>query len=138
MGPSPPIPPSASPPLSANGRQRNSSTSSNGQNAGKYRKIAAAPMAHSRPWVQNGGSELRLSNYDPKGSIKDYTANEPPPSQWPNNDPGLVCEQRFQEPKPGHEEGRLSRRHRVSKIRGHHCSPIHLSHPSIAVRSDAP
>ncbi|KAK8872749.1 hypothetical protein PGQ11_003263 [Apiospora arundinis] len=83
MGPSPPIPPSASPPLSANGRQRNSSTSSNGQNAGKYRKIAAAPMAHSRPWVQNGGSELRLSNYDPKGSIKDYTANEPPPRSGP-------------------------------------------------------
>ncbi|KAK8114851.1 hypothetical protein PG999_006920 [Apiospora kogelbergensis] len=84
MGPSPPIPPSASPPLSGNGRQRNSSTSSNnGQNAGKYRKIAAAPMAHSRPWVQNGGSELRLSNYDPKGSIKDYTANEPPPRSGP-------------------------------------------------------
>ncbi|KAK8081546.1 hypothetical protein PG996_000327 [Apiospora saccharicola] len=69
MGPSPPIPPSG--------------TSSNGQNAGKYRKIAAAPMAHSRPWVQNGGSELRLSNYDPKGSIKDYTANEPPPRSGP-------------------------------------------------------
>ncbi|KAK7952583.1 uncharacterized protein PG986_008311 [Apiospora aurea] len=83
MGPSPPIPPSGSPPLTSNGRQRNSSTSSNGQNAGKYRKIAAAPMAHSRPWVQNGGSELRLSNYDPKGSIKDYTANEPPPRSGP-------------------------------------------------------
>ncbi|KAK8048422.1 hypothetical protein PG994_010152 [Apiospora phragmitis] len=83
MGPSPPIPPSGSPPLTSNGRPRNSSSSSNGQNAGKYRKIAAAPMAHSRPWVQNGGSELRLSNYDPKGSIKDYTANEPPPRSGP-------------------------------------------------------
>lgn len=89
MGASPPLaPPGApspmagSPPSSAGQRQRGSS---NGQNANnnKYRRIAAAPIPHNRPWAQNGGSELRLSNYDPKGSIKDYTANEPPPRSGP-------------------------------------------------------
>ncbi|KAI0128543.1 hypothetical protein BJ170DRAFT_693380 [Xylariales sp. AK1849] len=92
MGPSPPLPPQgpyglpgtpmmgSSPPSSS--RQRGS-ISSNSQNAGKYRKIAAAPIPHNRPWASNGGSELRLSNYDPKGAIKDYTANEPPPRTAP-------------------------------------------------------
>ncbi|KAH8674066.1 hypothetical protein BX600DRAFT_224859 [Xylariales sp. PMI_506] len=96
MGPSPPIPSqegsrAPGPPGSIvmvnsspdpASRHRNS-ISSNGQNAGKYRKIAAAPIPHNRLWQSNGGSELRLSNYDPKGAIKDYMANEPPPRSGP-------------------------------------------------------
>ncbi|KAI1854507.1 hypothetical protein JX266_000625 [Neoarthrinium moseri] len=55
----------------------------NGQNAGKYRRIAAAPIPYNRQWPSNGGTELRLSSYDPKGAIKDYSANEPPPRTGP-------------------------------------------------------
>ncbi|KAI1364725.1 hypothetical protein F5Y08DRAFT_201371 [Xylaria arbuscula] len=50
---------------------------------GKYRKIAAAPIPHNRPWPSNGGAELRLAHYDHKEAIKDYRANEPPPRTGP-------------------------------------------------------
>ena len=112
MGPSPPLPPVGTPgmPGSPSGHSRHrGSISSNGQGPpalqlqgqgqgagpgpgqnqdrnqkeGKYRKIAAAPIPHNRPWPPNGGSELRLSSYDPKGSIKDYKASEPPPRSGP-------------------------------------------------------
>ncbi|KAI1393915.1 uncharacterized protein F4822DRAFT_29718 [Hypoxylon trugodes] len=63
-------------------RQRNS-VSSNGNGSGKYRRIAAAPVPHNRPWQSNGGSELRLAHYDHKEAIKDYRANEPPPRTGP-------------------------------------------------------
>ncbi|KAI8953972.1 hypothetical protein F4801DRAFT_535079 [Xylaria longipes] len=53
-----------------------------GSNA-KYRKIAAAPIPHNRPWPANGGAELRLAHYDHKEAIKDYRANEPPPRTGP-------------------------------------------------------
>lgn len=57
--------------------------SSNGNNAGKYRKIAAAPIPHNRPWPASGSTELRLAHYDHKEAIKDYRANEPPPRSGP-------------------------------------------------------
>lgn len=96
MGLSPPLPPQGlqggppGPPMmggsppAANSRNRNSvPPSGQTQNSGKYRKIAAAPIPHNRPWAPNGGPELRLSNYDPRGAIKDYAANEPPPRSGP-------------------------------------------------------
>lgn len=94
MGPSPPAmsqglggPPGPPGPLhsptSTTPRSRGSVSSQNGQNAAKYRKIAAAPIPYSRQWPSSGGTELRLSNYDPKGAIKDYMANEPPPRTGP-------------------------------------------------------
>ncbi|KAI4596360.1 hypothetical protein KJ359_005489 [Pestalotiopsis sp. 9143b] len=71
-------------PTSSTPQSRGSISSQNGQqNAAKYRKIAAAPVPYNRQWTSNGGSELRLSNYDPKGAIKDYMANEPPPRTGP-------------------------------------------------------
>lgn len=71
-----PSPPNGTP------RQRGS-VSSNGNGSGKYRKIAAAPVPHNRPWPSNGGTELRLAHYDHKEAIKDYRANEPPPRSGP-------------------------------------------------------
>ncbi|KAI0389006.1 hypothetical protein F5Y17DRAFT_163934 [Xylariaceae sp. FL0594] len=59
------------------------SSGSNGSNNAKYRKIAAAPIPHNRPWPANGGQELRLAHYDHKEAIKDYRANEPPPRSGP-------------------------------------------------------
>ncbi|KAI0399937.1 hypothetical protein F4802DRAFT_587284 [Xylaria palmicola] len=59
------------------------SSGSNNPNNAKYRKIAAAPIPHNRPWPQNGGPELRLAHYDHKEAIKDYRANEPPPRTGP-------------------------------------------------------
>ncbi|KAI1154684.1 hypothetical protein F4825DRAFT_410830 [Nemania diffusa] len=59
------------------------SSGSNGPGNGKYRKIAAAPIPHNRPWQANGGAELRLAHYDHKEAIKDYRANEPPPRTGP-------------------------------------------------------
>lgn len=59
------------------------SSGSNGSNNAKYRKIAAAPIPHNRPWPANGGAELRLAHYDHKEAIKDYRANEPPPRSGP-------------------------------------------------------
>ncbi|KAI8634851.1 hypothetical protein F5Y19DRAFT_127605 [Xylariaceae sp. FL1651] len=59
------------------------SSGSNGPGSGKYRKIAAAPIPHNRPWPANGGAELRLAHYDHKEAIKDYRANEPPPRTGP-------------------------------------------------------
>lgn len=59
------------------------SSGSNGLNNAKYRKIAAAPIPHNRPWQQSGGAELRLAHYDHKEAIKDYRANEPPPRTGP-------------------------------------------------------
>ncbi|KAI0190199.1 hypothetical protein EV127DRAFT_93798 [Xylaria flabelliformis] len=59
-----------------------SNGASNSNNA-KYRKIAAAPIPHNRPWPANGGAELRLAHYDHKEAIKDYRANEPPPRTGP-------------------------------------------------------
>ncbi|KAI0194963.1 hypothetical protein F4808DRAFT_440968 [Astrocystis sublimbata] len=60
------------------------SSGSNGpSNNAKYRKIAAAPIPHNRPWPANGGAELRLAHYDHKEAIKDYRANEPPPRTGP-------------------------------------------------------
>ncbi|KAI0105494.1 hypothetical protein GGR51DRAFT_190709 [Nemania sp. FL0031] len=65
-------------------RHRSSiSSGSNGPGNGKYRKIAAAPIPHNRPWQANGGAELRLAHYDHKEAIKDYRANEPPPRTGP-------------------------------------------------------
>ncbi|KAI0481726.1 hypothetical protein F4859DRAFT_475800 [Xylaria cf. heliscus] len=66
-------------------RHRSSiSSGSNGPgNNAKYRKIAAAPIPHNRPWPANGGAELRLAHYDHKEAIKDYRANEPPPRTGP-------------------------------------------------------
>ncbi|KAK9771126.1 hypothetical protein AB5N19_06445 [Seiridium cardinale] len=97
MGPSPPAlsqgiagppgppgqPLTMNSPTSSTPRSRGSVSSNNGQNAAKYRKIAAAPVPYNRQWPSNGGTELRLSNYDPKGAIKDYMANEPPPRTGP-------------------------------------------------------
>ncbi|KAI0537308.1 hypothetical protein GGR58DRAFT_350240 [Xylaria digitata] len=60
-----------------------SSGSSGPPGNGKYRKIAAAPIPHNRPWPANGGAELRLAHYDHKEAIKDYRANEPPPRTGP-------------------------------------------------------
>ncbi|KAI1312114.1 hypothetical protein F5Y03DRAFT_264502 [Xylaria venustula] len=59
------------------------SSGSNSANNAKYRKIAAAPIPHNRPWPANGGAELRLAHYDHKEAIKDYRANEPPPRTGP-------------------------------------------------------
>ncbi|KAI0847830.1 hypothetical protein F5Y00DRAFT_111874 [Daldinia vernicosa] len=76
-------PPLTSPSSPAHTPRGRGSTSSNGNNAGKYRKIAAAPIPHNRPWPSNGGPELRLAHYDHKEAIKDYRANEPPPRTGP-------------------------------------------------------
>jgi hypothetical protein len=59
------------------------SSGSNGSNSAKYRRIAAAPIPHNRPWQANNGQELRLAHYDHKEAIKDYRANEPPPRTGP-------------------------------------------------------
>ncbi|KAI1815295.1 hypothetical protein GGS20DRAFT_544357 [Poronia punctata] len=86
--------PSVSPPGSSMGlhsptgpsgsRHRASmSSGSNGSNNAKYRKIAAAPIPHNRPWPASGGAELRLAHYDHREAIKDYMANEPPPRTGP-------------------------------------------------------
>ncbi|KAI1107224.1 hypothetical protein F4804DRAFT_220795 [Jackrogersella minutella] len=80
---SPPGPPMIAPSSPAHATRQRNSVSSNGNNAGKYRKIAAAPIAHNRPWPSNGGTELRLAHYDHKEAIKDYRANEPPPRTGP-------------------------------------------------------
>ncbi|KAF3064281.1 hypothetical protein GL218_01286 [Daldinia childiae] len=80
---SPTGPPLTSPSSPAHTPRGRGSTSSNGNNAGKYRKIAAAPIPHNRPWPSNGGTELRLAHYDHKEAIKDYRANEPPPRTGP-------------------------------------------------------
>ena len=87
---------SVSPPGSSMGLQsptgpsgsRHRASISSGSNGppggnGKYRKIAAAPIPHNRPWPSNGGAELRLAHYDHKEAIKDYRANEPPPRTGP-------------------------------------------------------
>ncbi|KAI1173761.1 hypothetical protein F4777DRAFT_424533 [Nemania sp. FL0916] len=85
---------SVSPPGSSMGLQsptgppgsRHRSSISSGSNSavnGKYRKIAAAPIPHNRPWQSNSGAELRLAHYDHKEAIKDYRANEPPPRTGP-------------------------------------------------------
>ncbi|KAJ2985902.1 hypothetical protein NUW58_g5286 [Xylaria curta] len=71
-------------PTGSGSRHRASiSAGSNGPNNAKYRKIAAAPIPHNRPWPTNGGAELRLAHYDHKEAIKDYRANEPPPRTGP-------------------------------------------------------
>ncbi|KAI1085654.1 hypothetical protein F5B20DRAFT_11511 [Whalleya microplaca] len=83
--------PSVSPPGSlmlassppAHAPRHRASIPSNGNASGKYRKIAAAPIPHNRPWQANGGTELRLAHYDHKEAIKDYRANEPPPRSGP-------------------------------------------------------
>ncbi|KAI5926404.1 hypothetical protein F4810DRAFT_536175 [Camillea tinctor] len=80
---SPPNPPLAAPPPLAQNSRHRASIPSNGNGSGKYRKIAAAPIPHNRPWPANGGSELRLAHYDHKEAIKDYRANEPPPRTGP-------------------------------------------------------
>ncbi|KAI1824448.1 hypothetical protein F4861DRAFT_506378 [Xylaria intraflava] len=73
-----------SPTAPPGGRHRPSiSSGSNGAGNGKYRRIAAAPIPHNRPWPGNGGAELRLAHYDHKESIKDYSAIEPPPRTGP-------------------------------------------------------
>ncbi|TGJ82005.1 hypothetical protein E0Z10_g6767 [Xylaria hypoxylon] len=86
---------SVSPPGSSMGLQsptgppgsRHRASISSGSNGppgnGKYRRIAAAPIPHNRPWQVNGGAELRLAHYDHKEAIKDYRANEPPPRTGP-------------------------------------------------------
>ncbi|KAI1495591.1 hypothetical protein F5X99DRAFT_116364 [Biscogniauxia marginata] len=86
MGPAPSVSPPNLPmgapsPVGHNSRHR--TMPSNGNGSGKYRKIAAAPIPHNRPWPANGGSELRLAHYDHKEAIKDYRANEPPPRTGP-------------------------------------------------------
>ncbi|KAI1490067.1 hypothetical protein F5X96DRAFT_670111 [Biscogniauxia mediterranea] len=80
---SPPNPPLAAPPPMGQNSRHRASIPSNGNGSGKYRKIAAAPIPHNRPWPANGGSELRLAHYDHKEAIKDYRANEPPPRTGP-------------------------------------------------------
>ncbi|OTB07198.1 hypothetical protein M426DRAFT_85158 [Hypoxylon sp. CI-4A] len=77
---SPPGPPVMAPSPPAHTSRQRGSVSSNGNGSGKYRKIAAAPVPHNRPWQSNGGTELRLAHYDHKEAIKDYRANEPPPA----------------------------------------------------------
>lgn len=76
-------PPMISPSPPAHTPRQRGSVSSNGNSSGKYRKIAAAPIPHNRPWPANGGTELRLAHYDHKEAIKDYRANEPPPRSGP-------------------------------------------------------
>lgn len=81
--PGPPVPPMISPSPPAHTPRQRGSGSSNGNGAAKYRKIAAAPIPHNRPWPANGSTELRLAHYDHKEAIKDYRANEPPPRSGP-------------------------------------------------------
>ncbi|RYO77940.1 hypothetical protein DL766_001461 [Monosporascus sp. MC13-8B] len=82
--PGPPTgPPLISPPPPTGISRQRGSVSSNGNSAAKYRKIAAAPIPHNRPWPANGSTELRLAHYDHKEAIKDYRANEPPPRSGP-------------------------------------------------------
>ncbi|KXJ94309.1 hypothetical protein Micbo1qcDRAFT_193514 [Microdochium bolleyi] len=91
--PGPPPPPLRMPSPPAQGhRHRTSIPSANGLNSpvgaqpdrsGKYRKIAAAPIPHSRYAQTTGGAELRLAHYDHKEAIKDYAANAPPPRSGP-------------------------------------------------------
>ncbi|KAI1330385.1 hypothetical protein F5Y16DRAFT_16217 [Xylariaceae sp. FL0255] len=69
-------------PTGTSGRGHRSSISSGSNNA-KYRKIAAAPVPHNRPWNATGGAELRLAHYDHREAIKDYSADEPPPRSGP-------------------------------------------------------
>ncbi|KAI1463342.1 uncharacterized protein F4812DRAFT_252086 [Daldinia caldariorum] len=80
---SPTGPPLTSPSSPAHTPRGKGASSSNGNSNGKYRKIAAAPIPHNRPWPSNGGTELRLAHYDHKEAIKDYRANEPPPRTGP-------------------------------------------------------
>ncbi|KAJ1335543.1 hypothetical protein MN608_02281 [Microdochium nivale] len=90
-GPTPPPILIPSPPAQGH-RHRTSIPSTNGLNSpvgpqpdrsGKYRKIAAAPIPHSRYSQTPGGAELRLAHYDHKEAIKDYAANAPPPRSGP-------------------------------------------------------
>ncbi|KAI1337794.1 hypothetical protein F5Y15DRAFT_389164 [Xylariaceae sp. FL0016] len=88
MAPAPSVSPPgslmmASSPTSQNGRHRGSISSGSGNGSNKYRKIAAAPIPHNRPWPGSGGAELRLAHYDHKEAIKDYRATEAPPRTGP-------------------------------------------------------
>ncbi|KAI1777731.1 hypothetical protein F4818DRAFT_439060 [Hypoxylon cercidicola] len=76
---SPPVPPPTAPSPPVNTPRQRGSAASNG----RFRRIAAAPVAHSRTSWTNGGPELRLSHYDYRESIKDYPANENPPQSGP-------------------------------------------------------
>ncbi|KAI1375893.1 hypothetical protein F4677DRAFT_104623 [Hypoxylon crocopeplum] len=80
---SPPDQPLLAPSPPGHTPRHRASIPSNGNGAGKYRKIAAAPIPHNRHWPSNGGTELRLAHYDHKEAIKDYRANEPPPRSGP-------------------------------------------------------
>ncbi|KAI2615467.1 hypothetical protein GGR54DRAFT_642229 [Hypoxylon sp. NC1633] len=80
---SPPGPPMLAPSPLTHGMRHRASIPTNGNGSGKYRKIAAAPIPHNRPWPPNGGTELRLAHYDHREAIKDYRANEPPPRSGP-------------------------------------------------------
>ncbi|KAI5864650.1 hypothetical protein GGS23DRAFT_458137 [Durotheca rogersii] len=82
---SPPGPPMLGPSSPMHTPRHRASMASNGSGSGsgKYRKIAAAPIPHNRPWPGNGATELRLAHYDHKEAIKDYRANEPPPRSGP-------------------------------------------------------
>ncbi|KAL7626749.1 hypothetical protein AAE478_003523 [Parahypoxylon ruwenzoriense] len=80
---SPPGPAMLAPSPPIHTPRHRASMPSNGNGSGKYRKIAAAPIPHNRPWPGNGATELRLAHYDHKEAIKDYRANEPPPRTGP-------------------------------------------------------
>lgn len=80
---SPTGPPLLAPSPPAQGQRHRGSVSSNGNSAGKYRKIAAAPVNPGRPWAAGTGNELRLAHYDHREAIKDYRAHEPPPRTGP-------------------------------------------------------
>ncbi|KAI0480301.1 hypothetical protein GGR56DRAFT_265062 [Xylariaceae sp. FL0804] len=85
LAPAPSVsPPAPSMVLSPTSRSRGSfSAGGNASNNNKYRKIAAAPIPHNRPWQGGGGSELRLTHYEYKDAIKDYQATEAPPHSGP-------------------------------------------------------
>lgn len=70
-------------PSPAHGLRHRPEVTSNSNDGKNYRRIAAAPLPHNRPWTTNGGTELRLAHYDHKEAIKDYMASEPPPHSGP-------------------------------------------------------
>ncbi|KAJ9154986.1 hypothetical protein NKR23_g2422 [Pleurostoma richardsiae] len=76
---SPPPPPSST----YGGAQPSRRTSSISSSNSRFRKLEPAPTPpHRRGWNKNS-TELRTVTYEPKESIKDYTASAPTPSHGP-------------------------------------------------------
>ncbi|KAK1756036.1 hypothetical protein QBC47DRAFT_359761 [Echria macrotheca] len=80
-----PAPPLQQPVLAASPHSRPGSSSASSSNAAKYRKLEPAPTPPHRLGHGGNGQELRTVHFDYREAIKDYSANQPPPSHGPTH-----------------------------------------------------